>query len=72
MDGLSRHNEIGKSPSLLILLKAVGSDVKFFTRSSEGNFGVEITNYDVVVGCKTARSPEKKTFGKGNPANAKT
>ncbi|KAK6748520.1 hypothetical protein RB195_001255 [Necator americanus] len=47
MDGLGRHDKLGKSP-LLIRLKAVGSDVNFFTRFSRINFGNEIANYDLV------------------------
>ncbi|KAK6765343.1 hypothetical protein RB195_025317 [Necator americanus] len=48
MNDLSCHDELIKPPSLLIPLKAAGFEVKFSRRSSGANFGVEITNYDLI------------------------
>ncbi|ETN78768.1 hypothetical protein NECAME_10156 [Necator americanus] len=50
MDGLSRHDELGKPLSLLTPLKAVDPDVEFSRRSTWANFGVDVANYDYVEG----------------------
>ena len=50
MDGMGRHDKLRQPFTLLIPLRSVSSDVKFFSRSSWSDLSVEITDDDLEEG----------------------